>query len=99
WERVVVLAAAGGPAALTAVVLAAVTDPGSLTNVPANPKINGFTQPNILSPQLQEVLWAQGSYKLDGGTTAVPYYGHDDPGTKPLVAIGNSVEADRKSVV
>jgi hypothetical protein len=94
-KHVVVLAAAGGAAALTAVALAAVTDPGSLTNVPANPKINGFTQPNILSPQLQEVLWAQGSYKLDGGTTAVPYYGYDDPGTKPLVAIGNSVEAQK----
>jgi len=81
---------------LTAVALATVIDPGSLTNVSAaNPRINGFTQPNILSPQLQDVLWAQGSYKLDGGTTAVPYYGYDDPGIKPLVAIGNNVEAQK----
>ena len=38
----------------------------------ANPKAPGFTQPNILSPELQEVIWAQGSFKLDGGTAQVP---------------------------
>ena len=35
---------------------------------------------NILSPELQEVVWAQGSYKLDGGTSDVPYYGYDGNG-------------------
>ena len=55
--------------------------PQTLTSVAtANPKSQGFSQPNILSPELQEVAWAQGSMKLDGGTSAVPYYGYDGNG-------------------
>ena len=46
----------------------------------ANPKAPGFTAPNILSPELQEVIWAQGAMKLDGGTAQVPYYGYDSNG-------------------
>jgi len=52
-----------------------------LTNIAAaNPKAPGFSEPNILSPELQEVVWAQGSTKLDGGTAQVPYYGYDGNG-------------------
>lgn len=55
--------------------------PLDLTNIEnANSKAVGMTQPNILSPELQVVIWAQGSYKLDGGTAQVPYYGYDANG-------------------
>jgi hypothetical protein len=60
-----------------------VTCPPSLqlTNVPtANPKAPGVTSPNVLSPELAEVVTAQGSNKLENGTAAVPYYGYDGDG-------------------
>jgi hypothetical protein len=52
-----------------------------LTDVPApNPKAPGVTSPNVLSPELAEVVAAQGSNKLENGTPAVPYYGYDGDG-------------------
>jgi hypothetical protein len=67
---------------LTAVVSGAVAAPPGtldLTGIAtANPKAVGMSQPNILSPELQEVIWAQGSNKLDGGTGHNLYYGYDD---------------------
>jgi hypothetical protein len=83
-RRTVWLIVLGGLAAVVAVVAGATAaGPGSLTLtniVAANPKTPGFSQPNILSSELQEVVWAQGSMKLDGGTSAVPYYGYDGNG-------------------
>ena len=68
-------------AGAVAVSVAVGSGSNSLTNIAkANPKAEGFSQPNILSPELQEVVWAQGSYKLDGGTSDVPYYGYDGNG-------------------
>jgi hypothetical protein len=52
-----------------------------LTDVPnANPKAPGVTSPNVLSPELAQVVTAQGSNKLENGTAAVPYYGYDGDG-------------------
>jgi hypothetical protein len=87
---VVAIAAVAATAAL-----ATTPDGGSLTNVAtANPKTVGASAPNILSPEVQEVIWAQGSMKLDGGTTAVPYYGYDGNGPL-LLALGSNVEATK----
>jgi hypothetical protein len=74
-------AAAAAVVAVTAAASAAGRGSLELTGVAsANPKAPGFSRPNILSPELQEVIWAQGSYQLDGGTDQVPYYGYDGNG-------------------
>jgi hypothetical protein len=54
----------------------------SVTPVPAaNPKAPGLSSPDRLSPELRQVALAQGSYRLENGTAAVPFYGYD--GDKP----------------
>jgi hypothetical protein len=74
-------------AALTAVVGAAgigvavgTAGPGlSFTGVPdANTKSPGFARPNMLSPELQQVVWAQGSNPIENPSNGVSYYGYDD---------------------
>jgi hypothetical protein len=70
-------------------------DSTDLTDVAAaNPKTVGFNAPNILSPELQEVVWAQGSYKLDGGTPAFPYYGYNGNGPH-MPPFNSNVEATK----
>src|SRR5689334_9949506 len=103
WKGTLVLVAFA--CALIAVVSAAEAQPPvglQLTDVAAaNPKAVGMSQPNILSPELQEVVWAQGSYKLDRGTGHNLYYGYDDvsptgAANAPLLpASGSSVEAQK----
>ena len=74
WRAIAAALAAGAlaPAAATA------SPPVSWTNVPsANPKTAGASPANVLSPELTETAVAWGSLALDGGTSAVPYYGYD----------------------
>ena len=48
----------------------------------------------MLSPELAQIVVAQGSYSLDGGTAAKPYYGYTGAG--PMVpALGSNVEAKK----
>jgi len=55
-----------------------------LTHVPAaNPKMAGFSAPNVLSPELTPALVAQGSTKLENPSTLTGFYGYDSDG--PLV--------------
>ena len=65
----------------------------------ANPKMSGFNEPNILSPELQEVIWAQGSMPLDGATAGFPSYGYNGNGPQipAFVAAGpaSNVEATK----
>src|SRR5262245_32261645 len=94
---VVCAAAAVGAAVCAGISLAA---KWGLTNVATpNPKVVGFNEPNILSPELQEVIWAQGSMKIENGTAAFPYYGYDGNGPQipPFVAAGpaSNVEATK----
>jgi hypothetical protein len=89
----------GGAAAIavaaSAVAIAKGPDSPELTNVPAaNPKAVGFTAANILSPELQDITWAQGSMKLDGGTAAFPAYGYDGNGPH-IPPLGSNVEATK----
>jgi hypothetical protein len=73
--------------ALVAVVLTGVGFASSLLNptpvASANPKTPGFSQPTILSPELQQVIWAQGSMSAENPTLdpRVKSYGYDADGT------------------
>ena len=78
--------------------VAAVAFAGSapdLTGVPsANTRSAGYAPASVLSPELAQIVVAQGSYPLDGGTAAVPYYGY--LGGAPMVpALGSNVEAKK----
>jgi len=54
----------------------------SLTPVPtANAKTAGMSRPNLLSPELQDVTWAQGSMPVENPANGISYYGYDDGGT------------------
>ncbi len=49
------------------------------TNVPAaNPKMPGVTLPTILSPELIQVVVAQGSTRLENPSVLTGYYGYDN---------------------
>jgi hypothetical protein len=88
WMRVV------GSSVLT-VALGAGAAHAQLTPVAnANPKTVGFAAPNVLSPELVELIVAQGSTPLENGTTPFPYYGYDGNGPH-LPALGSNVEATK----
>src|SRR5882724_5227040 len=59
---------------------------GKLTAVQsANPKAPGLASPNILSPELTEVIVAQGSFKLENTSDLTSFYGYANDG--PLVPV------------
>jgi hypothetical protein len=53
-------------------------DNNTLTNVPANPKVVGQSSPNVLSPELIEVIVGQGSVRLENSSALTSYYGYDN---------------------
>ena len=58
-----------------------------LTHVPtANPKVPGVVQPNVLSPELTEVIRAEGAMLLENPVSPAKYYGYNDdkPNLMPL---------------
>jgi hypothetical protein len=94
-RRTTTAVVAGGAAVAAAAALALGPDQPHLTSVAtANEKAAGVSAPNIVSPELADVLVAQGSMKLDGGTSAVPYYGYDGNGTL-LPAFNSNAEATK----
>jgi hypothetical protein len=67
-----------------------------LTNVPtANGKSVGSAPPNRLSPELQEVAWAQGSVALENADGPVAFYGYLADGKPMLPALGSNAEAQK----
>jgi hypothetical protein len=102
-RRVAILAAALGAAVVAATLTggAASATPGvELTSVPANPDTRGIAVPNALSPELNEVAVAQGSYKLENPSPDVGFYGYDSNGTlvpdpKLVQSPGHNVEASK----
>ena len=89
WRALAAALAAGAlvPAAASA------SPSVSWTAVPsANPKITGTSSANVLSPELSETTVAWGALALDGGTSAVPYYGYDGF-TAPTVLTQSTNEA------
>ena len=71
-----------------------------LTHVPfANPRINGVTLPTALSPELQQIVRAQGSVPVENPGGGVAFYGYrdDHPNLVPLftAGVGSNVEASK----
>src|SRR6266478_7432152 len=66
----------------------------------ANPKAPGLASPNILSPELTEVLLAQGSSKLENTSDLTNFYGYDNdgpmlPAPGDLPSLVHKVEASK----
>ncbi|HXM56104.1 MAG TPA: phosphatase [Candidatus Dormibacteraeota bacterium] len=61
----------------------------------ANSKTPGFAAPNVLSSELREVSLAEGSVRLENGTTAVPFYGYDGNGPLLPLPAAPTVEASK----
>ena len=94
------LAALAGAVLLAGVIAAVASSApppaaGEFTNVAlANTKAAGIAPANGLSPELADAVAAQGSTKIENGTSAVPYYGYD--GNGPMVPpLGSNVEASK----
>ena len=86
WAVVALVATATVVALGAAVAGSSTPDPADLTSVPtAQPKAAGIAAPNVLSPQLTEVVAAQGSNRLENGTPEIPFYGY--PGDGPHVPV------------
>src|SRR4029077_8506447 len=90
-------------AALFAVPLLAVGTQAAaqhLTHVPfAIPRIVGVTLPTALSPELQQIVRAQGSVPVENPGSGVAYYGYrdDHPNLVPVftAGVGSNVEASK----
>jgi hypothetical protein len=55
--------------------------PTQLTHiVAANPKAAGFVAPNILSRELEQIVWASGAMKLENPTALIGFYGYYNDG-------------------
>jgi hypothetical protein len=80
---------------------AALAAPPSLTDVPhANPKTPGFAAPNILSPELTEIIQARGSMRLENSSSLTNFYGYDNngpmlPAPGDVQSPGHNVEATK----
>jgi hypothetical protein len=82
----VIVAVAAGAAIYAAMSTAG---SGGLTNVPsANTKSPGYAPASVLSPELQQVVLAQGSTRVENPTQAISYYGYDND---TLTAVGEPV--------
>jgi hypothetical protein len=68
----------------------------SLTPVPtANPKAVGVVAPNVLSPELAEVVRAQGAMPLENPTSPAKYYGYNDDKPTLVPPFGSNSEATK----
>ena len=74
---------------------------GPLTHVPnANTKAPGFAAPNVLSPELAEVIVAQGAMALENPSALTSHYGYDNdgpmlPAPGDIQAPGHNIEATK----
>jgi len=67
-----------------------------LTHVPsANPWIVGVTSPTALSPELAQIVAAQGSMLVENPTDSAKYYGYLNDKPNLLPALGSNVEASK----
>src|SRR5215831_588827 len=67
-----------------------------LTHVPsANPWIVGVTSPTALSPELAQIVAAQGAILVENPTDAAKYYGYTNDKPNLLPALGSNVEASK----
>ena len=67
-----------------------------LTHVPsAQPKTAGVTSPTVLSPELVQIVRAQGSMPVENPTGAVKHYGYLDDHANLVPALGSNAEASK----
>ena len=67
-----------------------------LTGVPsANPKITGVTSPTVLSPELAQIVRAQGSMLVENPMGLFKYYGYLDDHPNLVPPMGSNVEASK----
>src|SRR4029077_21009370 len=67
-----------------------------LTHVPfANPRTVGVTLPTVLSPELQQVVRAQGSVAVENPGGGGAYYGYRDDHPNLVPALGSNAEASK----
>lgn len=70
---------------------------GPLTHVPsANTKVAGFAAPNVLAPELAEVIVAQGATPLENPSALTSYYGYDNDG--PMLPMPGDIQAPGHNV-
>jgi hypothetical protein len=80
----VVLGAVASSAVVAAVIVAAgvASTPSGFTHVTsANTRAAGYSRPNVLSPELQEAIVAQGSTPVENAGDGVAAYGYDAAGS------------------
>jgi hypothetical protein len=69
-----------------------------LTNVPsANPRILGVSSATVLSPELAQIVRAQGSMLVENPAGLVKYYGYLDNQPNLLPALGSIVRRARRN--
>src|SRR5262245_16789620 len=67
-----------------------------LTHVPnANPRIVGVTLPTVLSPELVQIVRAQGSMLVENPMDFVKYYGYLNDQPNLIPASGSAIEASK----
>jgi hypothetical protein len=72
-------AAVAGSAAFAAAVTAFPSSPPDLSPVPAaNSRSDGYAPASVLSPELRQIVVAQGSNRLDATSALTSYYGYDN---------------------
>jgi hypothetical protein len=107
-RRIRVLAVAAGAAVAlggvaSGVSLASPPHGPFLTNVPtANSKADGFSPASRLSPQLKQIVVAQGSMKVENPSALVSYYGYyndtlNSAGTPQMLPTSTSLTEAQKS--
>jgi hypothetical protein len=67
-----------------------------LTHVPgANPWIVGVTSPTVLSPELAQIVSAEGSMPVENPADSVKYYGYLNDRPNLIPALGSNIEASK----
>jgi hypothetical protein len=79
WVALALATALGVAVALTATGAASTLGSPKLTDVPtANAKSDGYALASRLSPELRQIVVAQGSTKMENPTPQIGYYGYDN---------------------
>jgi hypothetical protein len=87
--------------AVAAALAAGAAHSANLTAVPfANPKVTGMVAPTILSPELAQIVLAQGATKLENTSSTFAFYGYNGDGSMvpapgAVQASGSNVEATK----
>src|SRR5215475_4721555 len=78
------------------IVSGATADTGLQGVAQANSKMTGLAVPNVLSPELHEVVVGQGSTPLENGTADFPFYGYNGDG--PMLPAPGDVQSSSHNV-